>query len=551
MMRKNKGDGHMPVRKYFAMKRRCLAGILLLLASSAPVFAQTTARKAAGAAGDPEQRTARGYEAARVNPLDLRAFLARMPKGADLHYHLDGGIYAESLIRDAAEDGLCVDLASHSFVGSATAGQSASQPVCGDGKVPAAKAFADQGLYDALVDALSMRSFVPSPGVSGHDHFFDTFPKFALAAPAGSAFGGTSHLHGGEWLNEIASRAASQNEQYLELMETPDFSHTSTIAQRIGWHDDMNQLRADLLARGLRDDINVARAARDEAEAARRAIEHCGQPEEAPACKITIRYLYQVLRGFSKEQVFAQTLLGFEVASADSRFVGINYVMPEDGTTSMADYALHMKMVGFLHGLYPKVHISLHAGELAAGLVPPEELCCHIRLAVEQAHAERIGHGVDVMHEDRPYELLKEMAAKHVMVEINLTSNDVILGVTGKDHPLPIYRRFHVPVALSTDDEGVSRVDLTNEYVRAAETYSLSYADLKHMVRTGLEHDFLPGASLWREPDNFARVAAACAQDTPGVSKLSAECAGFLKSSGKAQQQWELERRFREFESSF
>ena len=162
----------------------------------------------------------------------------------------------------------------------------------------------------------------------------------------------------------------------------------------------------------------------------------------------------------------------------------------------MADYAPQMKMVGFLHGLYPKVHISLHAGELAAGLVPPDGLCCHIRLAVEDAHAERIGHGVDVMHEDRPYELLKEMAAKHVMVEINLTSNDVILGVTGKDHPFPVYRRFGVPVALSTDDEGVSRIDLTNEYVRAAETYSLRYADLKQMVRTGLEHDFLAG----REP---------------------------------------------------
>jgi hypothetical protein len=86
---------------------------------------------------------------------------------------------------------------------------------------------------------------------------------------------------------------------------------------------------------------------------------------------------------YPKEQVFAQTLLGFETASADPRFVGINYVMPEDGTISMADYALQMKMVGFLHGLYPKVHISLHAGELAPGLVPPEGLCCHIRLAVE------------------------------------------------------------------------------------------------------------------------------------------------------------------------
>jgi adenosine deaminase len=217
----------------------------------------------------------------------------------------------------------------------------------------------------------------------------------------------------------------------------------------------------------------------------------------------------------------------------------------------MTDYALHMRMVGFLHGLYPQVHIALHAGELAPGLVPPEGLCCHVRLAVEQAHAERIGHGVDVMYEERPHELLKEMAARHVMVEINLTSNDVILGVAGQHHPLPIFRQFSVPVALSTDDEGVSRIDLTHEYVRAMETYHLRYADLKEMVRASLEHAFLPGASLWRAADDFALPAAPCAHDAPGAEKTSAACSAFLAGSEKARQQWELERRFHTFESSF
>jgi adenosine deaminase len=505
-------------------------GAALFLFLPVIVSAQSAAKETAAAAGTAEQRAARAYETARANPLDLEAFLRRMPKGADLHYHEFGGIYAESWIREGAEDGLCVDLARHAFV--------PPQPVCSAGQVAAAKAFSDQNLYDALVNAFSMRSFVATSGTSGHDRFFDTFDKFFLAG----------NHHAGERLDEIAARAAAQNEQYLEIMVTPDFRHTIQIAKEIGWRDNLAQLRDALLARGLRDDVAVARAERDEAEASRRALEHCGTPEEMPACKITIRYTYQILRDFPKEQVFAQTLLGFEVDSADPRFVGLTYVQPEDNTTPMADYVLQMKFIDFLHGLYPKPHINLHAGELAPGLVPPEGLCCHIRLAVETAHSERIGHGVDVMHEDRPYDLLKEMAAKHVMVEINLTSNDVILGVTGKDHPLPIYRKFHVPVALSTDDEGVSRINMTREYVRAAETYALSYADLKQMVRTGLEHDFLPGASLWRQPDGFTRTAAACA---PDAAKPSAACAAFLTSSEKAQQQWDLERRFREFEAGF
>jgi adenosine deaminase len=138
-------------------------------------------------------------------------------------------------------------------------------------------------------------------------------------------------------------------------------------------------------------------------------------------------------------------------------------------------------------------------------MVTPDGVRFHIREAVEEADAERIGHGVDVMYEDHPYELLKEMAAKHVMVEINLTSNDVILNIKGADHPLPLYRLYHVPVALSTDDEGVSRINLTHEYVRAATTYPLTYGDLKQMVRTGIEHAFLPPDEKAKQQSELVR----------------------------------------------
>lgn len=481
-----------------------------------------------------EERASQALDRARSNPLALRAFLVNMPKGAELHYHLEGGVYAESWIRAGAGDHLCVNTASMSFM-------KEPNSTCKKGEVPAEKANSDQHLYDALVDAFSMRGFVPTPGVTGHDHFFDAFDKFRAAdAP-----------HTGEWLDEIATRAAAQNEQYLELLVTPDFTQTATIAHQLGWHSnqDFGEFRNQLFAHGLRGDIAVARTYLDQGESVRQQLEHCGEANPLPACGVEIRYIYQVLRAFPPEQVFAQTLLGFETASADPRYLGINYVQPEDDYTAMADYPLHMKMVAFLHDLYPQVHISLHAGELAPGMVPPDGLCCHIRMAVEVAHAERIGHGVNVMLEDRPYDLLKEMAAKHVMVEINLTSNDVILGIKGHDHPFPLYRQFGVPVSLSTDDEGVSRIDLTHEYVRAVETYGLRYDDLKKMVRTSIEHSFLPGASLWQDRDQFGSATSACALDILGTAKPSSVCAAFLYSSEKAQQQWELEQRFAAFEA--
>ena len=231
--------------------------------------------------------------------------------------------------------------------------------------------------------------------------------------------------------------------------------------------------------------------------------------------------------------------------------VAINFVGEEDGHSAMTDYAEQMRMVGFLRALYPKVHVSLHAGELAPGLVPPEGLCCHIRLAVEEAGVDRVGHGVDVMYEDRPYELLKTMADKGVLVEINLTSNEMILGVSGKLHPFATYRKFGVPVALSTDDAGIERIDLTHEYARAVSDYALTYADLKALVRNSLEYSFLPGSSLWADKGDYSRFASDCKSDLPGGTEPSPPCVSYLAASEKAAQQWELERRFQAFEASF
>jgi adenosine deaminase len=519
---------------------RCAVAIVLAL-SAVTLFAQRRLSIQGGTQATSEQRVEAALDKVRQDPSALRAFLASMPKGADLHTHLSGAVYAETYLRNAAEDNICVDPVADSFTRPVSIANTVPpQAVCGDGKLPASQVFKDQGLYDALINAFSMRGFVSNARVGGHDHFFAAFSRFA----------GIDPRHIGEWIDEVVSRGAAQNEQYIELMASPPAARLPAIVREVGWHDDFGLLRQELLAHGLRDDIGGASALLDRAESARRDRERCGTSDEHPACEVQVRYIYSVARASSKELVFAQTLFGFELASTDRRVVGINFSQPEDASTSMTDYALHMRIVGFLHGVYPRIHISLHAGELVPGLVPPEGLCCHIKMAVEEGRAERIGHGVDVMYENNATQLLKEMATRHVMVEINLTSNDLILGVSGKNHPLPIYRESGVPVALSTDDEGVSRIDLTHEYVRAVHTYGLKYRDLKQMVRTSLEHSFLSGASLWSEPDALGIPATPCTRESLGADKPSPSCAAFLKSSDKAQQQWELERRFRLWESA-
>jgi len=88
------------------------------------------------------------------------------------------------------------------------------------------------------------------------------------------------------------------------------------------------------------------------------------------------------------------------------------------------------------------------------------------------------------------------MKDRAVLVEICLTSNDVILNVKGADHPLPDYLKAGVPVTLASDDEGVARIDLSSDYLRAARDYGLTYPDLKRLARNSLEYGFLLGESL-------------------------------------------------------
>ena len=504
-----------------------------------------------------EQRASRAFDRARTSKdsaLELDAFLRGMPKGADLHMHLSGAIYAETFLRDGAADGLCVDPHALAFV------RPAGPNSCPPTDVPATSVFHDQRLYDSLVDSFSMRAFVPTPGIDGHDQFFATFARF----------GGTDKSHTGEWLDEVATRAASQNEQYLEIMVTPSFGEIGPLFTRLGWPAtppntardprgdttgtspaELSALRQQLLAGGLRTEVERDRQEIADALLSRDSIEHCRQPNADLGCGVRIHFLYQVLRSAPPQQVFAQTLLGFELATADpEHVVGLNFVQPEDAYMAMSEYNRQMHMLDYLHSVYPRVHISLHAGELAPGMVPPEGIRFHIREALDLGHAERIGHGVDVMHEDDPRALLKELADRHVSVEINLTSNDVILGIVPPFHPLPAYRAAHVPMTLSTDDEGVSRIDLTHEYVRAALEYGLTYSDLKAIARASLEHSFLPGDSLWVTPDDYTRTRPACAAQKPGAPLPTADCLVLLKHSEKAAEQWELEHRFTNFEST-
>ena len=426
----------------------------------------------------PTARTSRYLDSIRNSPQQLLAFLLQMPKGADLHNHLSGAIYAESYIQWAADSGDCIN----------TTTMYASLPPCTTGQVPITNALTSGTLYRQIVDAWSMRNWQLS-GQSGHDHFFDTFGKFGVA----------TYNQSGKMLAEAVARAARGHVLYLELMLTPDGTSTgvlsSQIGDKVGWDGNPQSTLAKLKSNGIDAAVPLSIKNLNEQEAEKDRLLKCATPQADPGCAVVVRYIAQVARGGPLGPVFAQMVTGFALANdPGSRIVALNLVQAEDGLSSMQNFSVQMQMLQFLRTQYPRAHLSLHAGELAPGIVPPDGLSFHIRDSVMVAQANRIGHGVDVMHETDADGLLKEMVRRKVMVEICLTSNDVILGISGREHPLAVYLKYGVAVALATDDEGVSRSEISREYLRAVEDQKIDYLQLKAMARNSIEYAFIEGA---------------------------------------------------------
>jgi adenosine deaminase/adenosine deaminase CECR1 len=461
-------------------------------------------------------------------------FLQRMPKGGDIHTHLSGAVYAESYIGWAASDPtLCFDTTTSTIT-------RCCPPSCPTR--PVADALRDGAFYNALVNALSTRNLSKSQP-TGHDQFFGAFARFGEA----------SANRAPQMIAELAARAADQHVLYLELMLSLRGREARELGAQAAFDGDFAATRGRLRAvrttdgQGLDDLVKLAVADLDALERGVSSTLGCGRGDPPPPCRVVRRYLQQTVRTLDPAIVFAQLVFAFELARADGRVVGINLVAPEDDRVARRDYGVHMRMVGWLAEQYPGVGVALHAGELALGLVPPEDLRSHIREAVEVGRARRIGHGVAIHHERDAMPLLAAMAQREVLVEICLTSNDVILGVKGAQHPFPDYLRAGVPVALASDDEGVSRIDLTNEYVRAAETYGLGYRALKQLARNSVTYSFLAGTGLWSSR-SLRTLAGECAGERAG-GQPSPRCQAFLDGSDKARMQWELERAFDGFEA--
>lgn len=433
-----------------------------------------------------EEKAASYLQKIRNNEGELTAFMAQMPKGGDLHHHFSGSIYAEPLLAKAIQLDYYLNMESMAM---------AIKPSA-QGVWKRLSSLASEGRLEAMKNEILRRWSVKDyyPGFYPSDQlFFESFDKYLPVLNEEYAPG----------MLEIKNRALAENVSYIETMFSPVYSriNLSDLTSFDG------QLRQEASLSNDREVLNLLENLYTkllQKEAITQAvnwnnsfIQQLHDSLKIDDERFTMRYQKYVLRFKNPVDLFKDIVISFMSANTNNLVVGVNMVAPEHGETSMKDYRLHMLMFQFCHQKFPKVKYSLHAGELAMGQVAPESLTWHIRDAIHTAKANRIGHGVDMPYEKNSYELLRYMSQQKIPVEINLVSNRFILQIKEDKHPIKLYHQFKVPMVISTDDAGVLRTSLTEQYVLLAKSYPFfSYSDIKQIVLNSMDYSFIKETAL-------------------------------------------------------
>ncbi len=435
------------------------------------------------------QTTKDYFEKIRNNEAQLTAFFSQMPKGGDLHHHFSGSIYAEPLLKNAISQDFYLNVETMDVRKEkpATGNWQLFSSLQSDGTLSKYK--------QKIMQKWSVKdyNYVDYPS---NKLFFESFMKFEPAIKGNF----------GQGLLELKNRAISENVSYIEtqLSTIP----TSMIT------DDLKSFNFKLRKLALVKDEKAITKSLDtvfnslinkNAESYAKDFNTNFVAKMHNDLKIddkqfTMRYQNFVLRFMEPVDLFKNLVIAFISANDSPLMAGVNIVSPEDGETAMNDYWLHMLMFKYCHDRYPNVKYAMHAGELTLGLVLPEDLTWHIGAAVYTAGANRIGHGVDLAYEKDSYNLLRYMEKNSIPIEINLVSNEFILNIKENRHPFSLYKEFGVPIVISTDDAGILRTNMTEQYVLLAKRYqNVSYNDIKQYVYNSINYSFIKEAAVKKQ----------------------------------------------------
>lgn len=272
----------------------------------------------------------------------------------------------------------------------------------------------------------------------------------------------------------------------------------------------------------------------------------------------------------SNAEIFASLAASMELCQLFNQVVGIGFAGMEYTNRVTRNFKKHMEMIAALRRLYPKVKVTIHAGELNETLAGEKlPLANHIEWAVKIAGANRVGHGTCIKYTNNLIDFLKFLGSQGVHVEICLTSNECILGVVNGNHPIILFIKHGVPFSFCTDDQGVFNTSLPGEILKGLETYSsLNYLMIKESVINSIRNSFIPGESIYEEGSKIRlkRVFRGVDPSLDSVERLVRSCLGkdgwennpcdiltdsqkaFIFSSEKAQLEFRLMKAFAIYE---
>jgi adenosine deaminase len=443
------------------------------------------------------------FNSAKKNNAELIAFLHKMPKGADLHNHLSATIEAEDIVKAAIEQNMWFDRTDKKFVAAGANEEGHKYYETKDfDPVRNIDTGSREAIYTEILNAISMRDYKLG-NEDGHDHFFESFFRFSGV-----------NIKADLIYEKLFERAYSEKICYIELMKNPK-----------------------------EDDIDAVKKYNEIYN------------KKSPPLDIDINFIATVNRntpmdnfeddkgktktGFEKNFDEALELYDKNIGKDGPKVVGITLLSAEDDPVSQANFDAQMKYIDSKFDEYkkakkpfPKMHI--HGGELTLEYATFSSMLNRISKTIDSGHANIIGHGTSIAWEDDVYGLLKKMRDKKIGVSICPTSNETILNVYGPDHPFKLYWDADVPIAIATDDEGLSRSNLTNEYAKIAKWFDLSYNEIKWLSINSLEMSFLDGEGIFSDHD---------------YNKLKENWKDLVKKSAKAKKEKQLLDMFNVFEN--
>lgn len=213
---------------------------------------------------------------------------------------------------------------------------------------------------------------------------------------------------------------------------------------------------------------------------------------------LRVQWIFDAVRQFGAEKAMDVARIAAEMKSEGVAAFGMG---GDEESLPAADFRR-----AYEYAADEGLHRLAHAGEMGG----PEA----VRDAIEILGAERIGHGIASIRDDKLMEMLAE---REIPLEICPQSNvrtgalARLLGVAEarmEEHPLRDFIARGVPVTLSTDDPAMFHTSLDESYRAAVEEMGLSAAEAVDLAEASFRYAFLRDDEKSRMITDFHAQAA-------------------------------------------